>query len=267
MAKKIIQKTAHLPSNKLALYQRGDDPKRFSLSLPVGVTCPFAGTCRSYVDRSTRLPVHNAEDGFLCVSASIQTHPRVDAVVWHNYRKLVQAIESGEAGFFALIGRTLDSVKAERLLLHEAGDFFSLQYLRLWLLHAEKHPHIEYEFFTKNISWIIGEKWPPNVKVVVSAGGTEDRLIQRAFEAGAQVHLTVTNEDYIGPISDKLYPDDLSESVSAFPVSGPQFEKTKAGDFVNKQGTGNTMPRTGTTRIHQTMKKFHRTHFALQNKH
>ena len=51
--------------------------------------------------------------------------------------------------------------------IHEAGDFYSQEYLDKWIEIAEKHPRIKFLAFTKNFD-IDYSKAPDNLKIVIS---------------------------------------------------------------------------------------------------
>jgi hypothetical protein len=249
-----IQNTVHLPRNRLALYSLGPSPGRYSLSLPIGITCPFAGACRTFVDSSTLQPVNTGGKSFLCFYVSQQAHPRVNTVVHHNFRMLVSAVEDGQKGFDCLIGRTLDSAGPSSLLLHEAGDFFSRSYLDMWLSWSSRHPDLPIEIFSKNTAWLLDSKIPDHVKVVVSSGGTQDNLLEKAFEAGFGVDFVDSGKVAEVQGRETMYPKDRQTQVSSLPLAGVQFSGSEAGDYVESKGTGISIPRNGTTRLYQAMK-------------
>ena len=73
----------------------------------------------------------------------------------------------------------LSGGKAVRI--HDAGDFFSHEYLLDWIEIAQKNPRILFYTYTKQVSWLKRIKdeglIPHNFIYIFSMGGREDHLI------------------------------------------------------------------------------------------
>ncbi len=77
-----------------------------------------------------------------------------------------------------------------KVRIHDAGDFFSDEYLQAWLSLAREFPHILFYCYTKEVSRfrrLVEGKAPPNFKWVYSLGGREDHLLNKETERHADV--------------------------------------------------------------------------------
>lgn len=72
--------------------------------------------------------------------------------------------------------------------IHDAGDFFSLQYAMDWVNFAKENQQCIFYTYTKEVSLFkgIGEL-PPNFIVIFSFGGREDFLIDRETDRHSDV--------------------------------------------------------------------------------
>ena len=70
--------------------------------------------------------------------------------------------------------------KAERIRIHDSGDFYSYEYLCKWLLIAESLPHVEFYCYTKRVDLFKEYRITPpkNFTVIFSYGGKFDHLIE-----------------------------------------------------------------------------------------
>lgn len=72
--------------------------------------------------------------------------------------------------------------------IHDAGDFFSLQYAMDWINFAKENQHCTFYTYTKEVSLFksIGEL-PRNFIVIYSFGGKEDNLINKQVDRHSDV--------------------------------------------------------------------------------
>ncbi|WP_331727476.1 hypothetical protein OG871_40550 (plasmid) [Kitasatospora sp. NBC_00374] len=78
--------------------------------------------------------------------------------------------------------------------IHDAGDFWSDEYVLSWLAIAKSAPHVRFYCYTKAIDRfrrLVLPKCPPNFLWCFSLGGTEDDLIDRQNDRHADVFPTV----------------------------------------------------------------------------
>jgi hypothetical protein len=122
--------------------------------------------------------------------------------------------------------------------IHDAGDFFSADYLNRWSRIAVSAPDVLFYAYTKEV-WLLKEKkskMPPNLRVVYSYGGKQDHLIDRDTDRHADVFPTAT------ALADAGYYDQEDNDLLA--VTAPT---TKIGivannlPVANKRFAGKTM--------------------------
>ena len=73
----------------------------------------------------------------------------------------------------------IDKQRAERIRIHDSGDFYDEAYLDRWLSIIRARPNVEFYAYTKMVSLFNRRKadLPANFTVIYSFGGTEDKLI------------------------------------------------------------------------------------------
>ena len=65
----------------------------------------------------------------------------------------------------------------KHIRIHDAGDFFTEDYLHLWIKIAELTPEVTFYCYTKEVTLFKRQKFPSNFKYLFSMGGKEDHLI------------------------------------------------------------------------------------------
>lgn len=79
-------------------------------------------------------------------------------------------------------------MKGKHIRIHDAGDFFSEEYLMLWLEIAELTPDVTFYCYTKEVSLFKRVRtFPANFKYLFSMGGKEDHLIDLENDRHAEV--------------------------------------------------------------------------------
>lgn len=74
--------------------------------------------------------------------------------------------------------------------IHDAGDFYSEDYLKLWLQIAEQTPQVTFYCYTKEVSLfkrVVEPNCPTNFRYLFSMGGKEDYLINKDTDRHAEV--------------------------------------------------------------------------------
>ena len=149
-------------------------------------TCPNAGICAALCyARTGRYKFNNVVSAHI---RNLETYLRNPAV-WRE--KLLQELaskkfkETGIPHEFDWDTRkdfhwwVLSGGKALRI--HDAGDFFSYQYLLDWLEVAKQNPRILFYTYTKQVAWLKKAEEsgliPLNFVFIFSMGGKEDFLI------------------------------------------------------------------------------------------
>ena len=75
--------------------------------------------------------------------------------------------------------KDIDESRAERIRIHDSGDFYSEEYLDKWLEIVRARPSLQFYAYTKMVSLFKRrlKDIPSNFVVIFSFGGTEDKLI------------------------------------------------------------------------------------------
>jgi hypothetical protein len=74
--------------------------------------------------------------------------------------------------------------------IHDSGDFFSEEYLKMWLLIASLTPQVTFYCYTKEVSLfkkVVEPDCPKNFRYLYSMGGKEDHLINKETDRHADV--------------------------------------------------------------------------------
>jgi hypothetical protein len=71
--------------------------------------------------------------------------------------------------------------------IHDAGDFFSREYLQAWAAVAASAPDVLFYAYTKEVSIVKAASLPPNFVTIFSLGGKQDRLVDLEQDRHADV--------------------------------------------------------------------------------
>jgi len=162
----------------------------YEWNLPSGYTCPFAKECKVYVDRiSGKFLIPKGK--FKCYAAYAERYPAVRKSRWEN----LKLIKSG--------GKPQLPTDCENVRIHASGDFFTPEYLNLWIEIAKENPKINFWGFTKSIKYwlIVRDQIPSNLILTASYGGLDDELIEKNKLKHAKVYLKLSevreNQKYV----------------------------------------------------------------------
>jgi hypothetical protein len=120
-------------------------------------TCPNAGAC--------------AKGCYALAGAYLFSN------VAQAFERRLAVTQSSE--FVELMLKEIDLNKAERIRIHDSGDFYNEEYLDKWLSIIKARPRVQFYAYTKMVSLFKRrlKDIPSNFKVIFSFGGTEDKLI------------------------------------------------------------------------------------------
>lgn len=241
-----IRTTEHPPKGRVALYKLDGHSNIWGLSLPVGVTCPHAVQCKTFVHPGFLHPVGGPKLKYVCLAAQTEINVKANKVIWHNLKTIIESEDVTK-----MLADSISEVPSgEFVRLHEGGDFHSQSYLQSWMRVMRDRSDLFFEVSTKALPWLLDEhisnKLPTNATIAVSSGGTHDHLIPQLVElAGVKVrHVAHTHAE----LESRKYPilSDVNalatEDEAAFHVQGLQFEDTPSGKVVTEIGSGNTIP-------------------------
>jgi len=211
---------------------------RLIFSLPSGYACPNAGVCKTFADRTTGkivdLPQYTgveADLDFRCFSAMAEVRPNVREARWHNWDLLREAMHHN--GSQAVLLRDLIdlslSIQPEKDLvrIHEAGDFWTENYMKAWIMVAQGRPSQKFYAYTKSLGmWYnLRDIIPPNFYLTASFGGTLDYLIPKYPDVFHRVAHVVYTEDQAAELGLEIDHDDshcLGDKPFALLVHGSQ---------------------------------------------
>ena len=144
------------------------------------ITCPAAGTCK------------------------IGCYAQQGAYMFGNVRPVfewrLQVTQSDD--FITLMQSELDAAKrkaAKRgqqvvIRIHDSGDFYSVPYLKRWLVIMDTNPEIRFYAYTKQVRLFKRLETPANFRLIFSEGGLFDSEIDlnrhhsRVFRTHADLH-------------------------------------------------------------------------------
>lgn len=169
--------------------------KRLIFSLPAGYTCPNAGHCKTFADRTTGtildLPQSSHATGkeYRCFAAMAETRPNVRDARWYNWDTLKEVLYSTDDPVNAMADTICHSIEDKNskrtqynlCRIHESGDFWSELYFQAWLEVARRLPHIKFYAYTKQLGYWLNAKdlIPSNLFLTASVGGNLDPLLAR----------------------------------------------------------------------------------------
>jgi len=238
---------------------------RLIFSLPAGYSCPHAGVCKTFADRTsgaiTDLPQYTGvttEHDFRCFAAMAEVRPNVREARWHNWDLLRETIHSN--GNQAMLVRDLIDLSLlmqppkELIRIHESGDFWTENYMRAWIMVAQSRPQQKFYAYTKSLGmWLaLHDSIPSNFYLTASQGGTLDYLIPKHPNVFKRVAHVVYTEEQAAELGLEIDHDDshcLGDKPFALLVHGSQragsdaskaiAQRKKEGGFV---GYGKSNP-------------------------
>lgn len=125
-------------------------------------TCPNAGACAAFC---------YAKNGTYKFKNVLKSHVEKLELVLNELHK-----------FKELMNAELSKVKykGKYIRIHDAGDFFSMDYAMAWIDIINSNPLVNFYSYTKEISLFkitVADKIPTNFVLIYSYGGKEDHLI------------------------------------------------------------------------------------------
>tara|TARA_R110000765_G_scaffold278269_1_gene376097 strand:+ start:96 stop:701 length:606 start_codon:yes stop_codon:yes gene_type:complete len=171
-----------------------NNTKIFNFSIPAyktkngKITCPFAAACVKYC---------YAQKG------NYTRFPIVQQLMEQKYEITKQN------NFNTLMNEEIKKKKAKYVRIHDSGDFYSVKYLRKWLLIAEYNKEVIFYAYTKSIKFFkdYNINLPNNFKVIFSEGSKTDNLINTLKDRHARIFkdlTTLLSEGYIDASNNDL---------------------------------------------------------------
>jgi hypothetical protein len=127
-------------------------------------------------------------------------------------------------------------MRGKYVRIHDSGDFFSEDYLLLWLKIALLTPDVTFYCYTKEVSMfkrIVEYDCPKNFRYLYSLGGREDNLIDLELDRHADVFpddAAILEAGYSNQDASDLLAITLPSNKIGIPQNNiPQFRKRLAG--------------------------------------
>lgn len=134
--------------------------------------CPNAGACASFC---------YARNGTYNFSNVRKRHiENLEYVLYHPKQWFEQMLDEVSK----------PKMKGKYVRIHDAGDFFSKEYLELWLKIARLVPDVTFYCYTKEVAMfkeIVEPNCPDNFKYLYSMGGKQDQLVDKEKDRHAEV--------------------------------------------------------------------------------
>jgi hypothetical protein len=126
------------------------------------------------------------------------------------------------------------SVKHLKIRIHDAGDFYSQEYLNKWveiMNHFIKNSRVSFYAYTKSVTLLKQTLTPPNFRVIFSFGGKEDRFINLKNDFHSRVFESIKSlGEYVDGTSDDLVAAIGTNNKIGLVYHGAKnFENTKWG--------------------------------------
>jgi hypothetical protein len=223
---------------------------RLIFNIPAGYTCPHAGVCKTFADKTTGkitdLPqlTGTIAPEFRCFAAMAETRPNVRDARWYNWDLLRKALYSGENQvnqLSALIKLSLIVQTDMNLIrIHESGDFWTEKYMAAWIKVAQEDPDTTYYAYTKSLGmWLsLQNSIPNNFMLTASVGGTLDYLLPKYPDVFKRIAYVVYTEEEAATRGLEIDHDDshcLGDKPFALLVHGSQRAGSDASKALAKR--------------------------------
>jgi hypothetical protein len=238
---------------KLLKFSKGNGKlsNRLIFSLPAGYSCPHAGVCKTFADRTTGaitdLPQYTgvtADRDFRCFAAMAEVRPNVREARWHNWDLLRETIHmNGNQAVLLrdLIDLSLLMHPPKKLVrIHESGDFWTENYMKAWMMVAQGRPEQKFYAYTKSLGmWYnLRDIIPPNFYLTASHGGTLDYLLDKYSDVFTRVAHVVYTEEQAAELGLEIDHDDshcLGDKHFALLVHGSQRAGSEASQAISQR--------------------------------
>ena len=181
-------------------------------------TCPNAGAC------ATVCYARNGTYNFSNVKG-------------RHTQNLEYIIDDPEGWFAHMLSEVQHpKMRGKFVRIHDSGDFFSEDYLNLWLRIAKMTPEVTFYAYTKEVSMfkrVVEPNCPANFKYLYSLGGREDHLVDLEKDRHADVFpndAAILDAGYSNQSDSDLLAITLPSNKIGIPQNNiPHFKKRLAG--------------------------------------
>jgi hypothetical protein len=180
--------------------------------------CPNAGACSSFC---------YARNGTYLFSN----------VRGRHIANLEYILEDPQGWYEQMLAEVQHPKKAGKFIrIHDAGDFFSEEYLELWLEIARNTPEVTFYCYTKEVAMfkrMVEPNCPANFRYLYSMGGKQDHLIDLENDRHAEVFpddAAILDAGYVSQDASDLLAITLDSNKIGIPANNIRhFNKKIAG--------------------------------------
>ena len=159
------------------------------ISLPAGLTCPGANSCKAFTimnDKANKRELKRGDESlFTCFAASEELrYPNVYNSRRYNYNLINKFVVKRDIdGLSNLINDSLLANKKNinKFRIHESGDFYNPLYLEAWLNVAKFNKDIKFYCYSKSLNFFLETLLPNNFYLTASHGSRFDHLIDQGY--------------------------------------------------------------------------------------
>ena len=207
------------------------------ISLPAGITCPGANSCKAWVTLKDDKRVLNRgpESMFTCFAASEELrYPNVYNSRRYNYNLINSYVVKRDIdGLSNLINDSLLANKKniDKFRIHESGDFYHPLLLKAWINVAKFNRDIKFYCYSKSLDFFLEVLLPNNFYMVASYGSRHDFLIDQGYFP--KYSKVVFSEDEAKRLGLEIDIDDslcFGNKPFALLLHGTQEKNTKASE-------------------------------------
>ena len=207
------------------------------ISLPAGITCPGANSCKAWITLKDDKRVLNRgnESLFTCFAASEELrYPNVFKSRKYNYELINSYVLKNDLkGLTDLINRSIQVNRKNitKVRIHESGDFFNIIYLKAWLNVAKLNKDLKFYCYSKSLNFFLEVLLPNNVYMVASYGSRFDHLIDQGYFT--KYSKVVFSEDEAKKLNLEIDKDDslcFGNKPFALLLHGMQERGSEAGE-------------------------------------
>jgi len=147
------------------------------------------------------IPALKTDDGFMtCPNASacaVGCYARERAYSWPKVKAKhhLNFVATQSDGFIDAMSLEVKLNRADLVRIHDAGDFYSPEYLEKWIAIAKQNPSVIFYAYSKMVDMLKKRKlfadFPQNFKVIFSLGGKEDSKINQESDRHSRVFPTL----------------------------------------------------------------------------
>lgn len=147
------------------------------------------------------IPALKTDDGFMtCPNASacaVGCYARERAYSWPKVKAKhhLNFVATQSSGFVDAVSLEVKLLKADLIRIHDAGDFYSHEYLEKWIEIAKQNPNVEFYAYTKMVDMLkrrkLASDFPKNLTIIFSLGGKEDSKINQEIDRHSRVFPTL----------------------------------------------------------------------------